>query len=148
GVGRARAGAEVVALGGGGRPHQRGPSPTRRSTAFPRPSSERALATDAGGHVARHLVEAQLLQLEALVVVLPEEVLEVLAEDGRAHALAVHAGGQEQQVRAHVLEGALPALAGLHRDEGPDGADELLRGGIGGAGGRAGRAAGFPERPD
>src|SRR5262245_21135202 len=76
GVGQAPAGDEVVALGGDERPPEEGPSPTRRSTPLPRPSSEQALAFGAGGHVARHLVEAHLLELEALVVVVPEGTLQ------------------------------------------------------------------------
>src|SRR6476659_3565199 len=103
-------------------------------------------AVDAGGDVAGHLVEAKLEQAQSLVVVLPEVVVVVLAEERSAHRLAVDASGEEEQVAAHVAEAAPARLSRLHRHERLERADDRAVGRVGGTGGGAGRASGLAER--
>src|SRR3569832_2245696 len=104
--------------------------------------SPRAGLRDGGGD----LIEAQLQQLQIVVVVLPVVVLQgaveqVVALDG---AIPVDVGVQVQQLLRDVGEGRLAGAADLHA--GVDAAPQLARGRIGRAGGLRRRAARLAER--
>ena len=63
------------------------------------------------------MVEAQLLKLEAVVVVAPEVVLKRRGEKGRPRELTIDALADEEQVASDVAEAALAVAPRHDRDE-------------------------------